>query len=251
MKRSERHHLKENELAISLRKARTVAEQHRREITLATIVVLVAIAAGVGYLVWQHRINSQAEERLAAALAIAEAPVVPPAPPSPTATPAPPPTPGSYPTDRARLEAALPKFLAAADAYPSRPAGIAARYHAASALAGLGRTSESIARYDEVIARAGEGIYGQMARLGKADTLVLAGKHDDGITIYRDLAARKDSGLPIDAVLMQLARTYAASGKTTEARDTYNRIVDQYPESSYAAEARQQLQSLNLTPPSA
>lgn len=250
MKRSERHHLKENELAISLRKARTVAEQHRREITLATIVALVLIAAVVGYLVWRQRTHSQAEERLADALIIAEAPVVPPAPPSPTAPP-PPSTPGSYPTQRARLEAALPKFVAAADAYPATPAGIAARYHAASTLAALGRPPEAIARYDEVIARAGDGIYGQMARLGKADALVLSGKHEEGIAIYRDLAARKDSGLPTDAVLMQLARTYAAAGKATEARDTFNRIVDQFPDSPYAAEARQQLQSLNPSAPAA
>ena len=67
---------------------------------------------------------------LAEALVVLEAPVVPPAPPAAAGQPAPPPTPGSYPTERAKLEAALPKLLAAADAYPSTPAGLSARYQA-------------------------------------------------------------------------------------------------------------------------
>jgi tetratricopeptide (TPR) repeat protein len=248
MKRSERHHLKENELAISLRKARTVAEQHRREITLATIVVLVAIAAGVGYLVWHQRTATQAEDRLAEALTVAESPVVP---PPPAGTPPPPATPGSFASEQARLTAALPKFLAAADAYPATAAGIAARYHAATTLTALGRYAEALTRYDEVIARAGDGVYGQMARLGKADALVLSGQHEAGIAIYQELSARKDSNLPVDAILMQLAKSYAAAGKITEARATFNRIVDQYPDSPYAAEARQQVQTLASGAPAA
>lgn len=244
MKRSERHHLKENELAISLRRARAVAEQHRREITFATIGILVILAASVGYLVWRQRTNSLAEERLADALTIAEAPVVPPAPASPPGAAPPPRTPGTYPSERVKLEAALPKLLSAAEAYPSTMAGIAARYHAASALTALGRSQEAVARYDEVIQRAGDGIYGQMARLGKADALGLSGQYDQAIAIYRELSARKDLGLPIDGVLMQLGRTYAAAGKTTEAKQTFNRIVDEFPDSPYSAEARQQLQAL-------
>ena len=243
MKRSERHHLKENELAISLRRARAVAEQHRREITFATIGILVILAASVGYLVWRQRTNGLAEERLADALTIAEAPVVPVAPASTTgATPAP--TPGSYPSERAKLEAALPKLLSAAEAYPSTTAGVAARYYAASALAALGRSQDAVVRYEEVVQRAGDGIYGQMARLGKADALGLSGHYDQAVTIYRELSARKDLGLPIDGVLMRLGRTYAAAGKSAEARQTFNRIVEEFPDSPYSAEARQQLQAL-------
>ena len=45
-----------------------------------------------------------------------------------------PPQPKTFPNERAELEAAFPKFLAAADAYPDTTAGIAARYHAAATL---------------------------------------------------------------------------------------------------------------------
>ena len=46
---------------------------------------------------------------------------------------------GTYATEQAKLEAALPELLKAADAYPNTDAGITARYHAAGVLAGLGR----------------------------------------------------------------------------------------------------------------
>jgi tetratricopeptide (TPR) repeat protein len=254
MKRTERHHLKENELAVSLRRAREGAERHRREITMTTIAALVVVAAAVGFFVWRSRTNGQAQARLAEAMTVMDAQVVPPAPPSPPPTaeatnppapPAPPPPPpGSYPTERAKLEAALQKFMNAADAYPSTQAGIAARYHAASILASLGRPADAAQQYQDVANRAGDRIYGQMAKLGLANAQLQAGQLDKAISAYRDLSARSDTGLPIDAVLIQLGRAYMAAGKVTEARQTFTRIVDEFPDSQYAIDARRELDSL-------
>lgn len=254
MKRTERHHLKENELAVSLRRAREMAETHRREMTMATVAIVVVVAASVGYVMWRSRINGQAQARLAEAMTVLQAQVVPPAPPAPPPTaeatnppapPAPPPPPpGSYPTERAKLEAALQKFMRAADAYPGTQAGVAARYHAASLLATLGRPADAMQQYQEVVNRAGDAIYGQMAKLGLADAQLQAGQLDKAISAYRDLSARKDIGLPVDAVLMQLGRAYIAAGKTTEARQTFTRIVDEFPDSQYATDARHELDSL-------
>jgi hypothetical protein len=251
MKRTERRHLKENELAESIRRVRETADEHRREISMATIAALVLIAAVVGYVVWRSRTNAQAQARFAEAMTIAEAPVVPPAPPVPVerteSTPAPPPTPpppGSYATEQAKLEAALPKFLAAADAYPSTSAGIAARYHAAGILAQLGKPAEAIPQYQQVISREGDGIYGQMAKLGQADAEMQTGQIEQAIAGYRDLSMRTDTRLPLDAVLMQLGKAYLAANKAAEARQTFMRLVEEFPDSQYAPDARRELDSL-------
>ena len=37
---------------------------------------------------------------------------------------------------------------------------------------------------------------------------------------------------------MQLARAYSAAGKQADARQTFKRIVDEFPQSPYAAEAK-------------
>ena len=58
---------------------------------------------------------------------------------------------GSYATEAAKLNAALPKLKAAADAYPETDAGITARYHYASSLAALGKHAEAIQAFDEVM----------------------------------------------------------------------------------------------------
>jgi hypothetical protein len=160
MKRSERHHLKENELATSVARAKETFEEKKREIIAGAIVVAAILGAVGGYFFWRSQVESASRAMLSEALAIADAPVVPPAaapaPGSPApSTPPPAPPPGSYQTEQAKLEAALGKFLAAADRYPSTTSGIAARYQAAATLAALGRNAEAMTRYKEVIERAG------------------------------------------------------------------------------------------------
>jgi tetratricopeptide (TPR) repeat protein len=243
MKRTERHHLKENELAVSLRHAQATAQRYRRQITWGTIAVLVVVASGVGYAVWRGRVHAQAREELAAAIAITQAPVnLPPAAGSP------PPQPGGYASEQARLEAALPKFMAVAERFPSTAAGIAARYHAGSIQAALGRPAEALARYREVQQRDPRGLYGRMAHLGEADAHMQARQYDEAITIYKALVdsnASNDGNLPLDGLLVQLGRAYVGAGKATEARQTFTHVLDQFPDSPFLTEARRELDRLD------
>src|SRR5688500_19784637 len=123
MKRIERHKLKENEFARTVAHAREVVETRRRDIGLMALVVAVLVAVVAGYLWWSGSRNSQATRSLAGAMSIYEAPVVPIAAPAP-GSPAPVQQPGTYPTELAKKEAALPKFLETAEAYPNTDAGV-------------------------------------------------------------------------------------------------------------------------------
>src|SRR5688572_3585600 len=160
MKSIERHKLKENEFARTVAHARAAVGARQRDIALMVIVAIVALAAVGGYAWWRSSRNARANSALAAALAVYEAPVVPPAPPTPGSAP-PLPQPGTFQTQQAKLEAALPKFLEAADKYPGTEAGITARYHAASLLATLGRHAEAETRFKEVADRSSGSIYGR------------------------------------------------------------------------------------------
>jgi TolA-binding protein len=247
MKRTERQHLKQNELATTVARAREGLERHQSRVgMIAAAVLVVALAAG-GYYWWRTSVNNQASAMLAAGMTILEAPVVPAAEPGATQDPNVPPLtppPGSYPTERARLEAALPKLNAAAEAHPGTEAGIAARYHAAATLALLGRTQEAEQRYREVIERDGSGLYGEMARLGLAETQARAGQYDAAIQTWKDITGQAQGDLPLDGALMQLGRTYVAAGRTADAAETFNRLVREFPESVYAPSAKQELDSL-------
>lgn len=240
MKRIERRKLKENEFAATVAKAREALEQRRRDITVFGLVLVVLLAIVGGWVWWRNAQASKANALLAQALAIYEAPVVPLPEPAP-GSPLPVQQPGTFPTDRARLEAALPRFLDTADAYPSTEAGVAARYTAASILARLGRFAEAEQQYQRVAAEGG-GIYTHTARLGAADAQVAQGKYDDAIAIYTQLSRDPNAQIPVDSVLMRLGRAYMKAGRTEEAATAFNRVISEFPQSLYAADARREME---------
>lgn len=244
MRTSERHHLKDNELAIAVSHASNWATQNQRAITFGlSAIALVAIGV-LGFTMWRGSIDSKARTMLAEAMVVQEARVMPPPPPATDPTvPVPAPQPGTYPSEKAKLEAALPKFLATADAYPSSDSGQTARYHAASALVGLGRFDEAIQQYDRIISD-GSGLLPQMARLGKAEAQLRGSKYDAAIATFKELSERTDVKLPKEALLLELARAYKAAGKNEDARKTLNQIVEQHAESPFAAEAKTELEKI-------
>jgi TolA-binding protein len=240
MKSTERHKLKENEFARSVARARDVMETRGRDAAMVAIVAGVALVLALSYVGWRQSRNSKASALLASALAVSEAPVVAPVAPAP-GSPLPVQQPGTFQTERAKLEAQLPKFIEAADKYPNTDAGLTARYHAAGTLAALGRLGEAEQRYQEVADKAGNRIYGRTARLGLADVQVAQEKYDSAIKIYQDLSTDTNSQLPVDGVLMELGRAYLKAGKKTEAAQTFTRIVEEFPQSLYVADARKEM----------
>ena len=244
MKSTERHKLKGNDFAASVVKARTALAERQREVTTTVIAIVVAVAVVGAFFGWRASRNAKATNLLASALAVAEAPVVAPTPPAP-GSPPPVQQPGTFRTERERLEAALPRLLEAADKYPNTDAGITARYRAAGVLAELGRYPEAEQRYQEVVSKAGRrSIYGRTARLGLADAQLAQAKNDAALTTLKELSTDSESQLPLDGVLMQLGRAYMQAGKKDEATRAFTRIVDEFPQSLYAGEAKEKIQEL-------
>lgn len=230
MKREERHHLKENDFAKALDRTAHGVRSHSRGVGMAAILIAVALVLFGGYFLWRSNRQEKAGAMLADAVATLQAPVAPPAIGTPAVA-------GTFPTEQARTEAALPKLLAAADAYPSTDAGIEARYQAAATLAALKRYPEAIQRYQEVIDRDGKGLYGHTARIGLANAASLAGDHDRAIAELQAMSNDASSAIPTDALLAELARAYQLAGRQAEATQTWKRIKDEFPQSIYAQEA--------------
>jgi TolA-binding protein len=241
MKAKERHRLKENEFARTVAHAGDFMQTRGREVTTYITVIVLALVLAGGFALWRQTRNAKSNALLASALAVEEAPVIAPSAPAP-GSPIPVQQAGTYPTEQAKLEAALPELIKAADAYPNSDAGIAARYHAAGALASLGRYAEAEQRYQEVVNKAGNRVYAHTARLGLADVQVLQGKYDNAIKIYQEVSTDSKSQLPLDGVLMQLGRAYMKAGKKAEAAHAFTRVVEEFPTSAYAADARREME---------
>ena len=240
MRTSERHHLKDNELAIVLGHASDFTARNKRTLTMTAVaLVLVGVATGA-FFAWRASVDTRSREAMAQAMVVYEARVVPPAP-SPEGV-ASAPALNTYPSEKAKLEAALPKFMAAADAYPSSDAGRTARFHAAGILVTLGRYDEAMQQFDQLASSGG--LLGQSAQLGKAEAQLRAGQHDAAIATFKQVSERSDSPLPKEAVLLELARAYKVAGKTEDAKKTLNQIVEQHADSPSAQAARQELEKI-------
>jgi len=236
MKRQERQHLKQNEFVETVTSVMSWFQANRDKAILGVIAAVVVVLGAWGVFYWKNHTNDQAAEMLGAAMTIYDSPVVP-----PSSVPGAVQQAGSYPSEQARSEAALKAFQSVADQYSTAQAGLAARYHAAEALLQLGRAADAHQAYQKVIDNAGSSIYGTMAKLGLANTMLAEGQSDQAIKMFDDLAAQRDGVLPVDGVLMQLGSAYEKLGKKAEARTAYKRVVDEFPDSPYAQSARTQM----------
>jgi len=235
MKRTERRHLKENELQTFAREARgRVVEKRRETMTIVGVVGVIAVIA-VGYFAWRERVQTKAASLLAEATAVKDARIAPPGTGESGLR---------FINERERAQAAVAKFKTAADAYPSTDEGLHARYQEATTWMTLGDPVKAAAAYQQVIDKAGNRIYGQMARLGLAEAQAVQGQYDPAINTYKELAQHKDGPLPVDGILMQLGRTYLEAGKQSDAQQTFNRLVEEFPDSPFTADAKRALDSI-------
>jgi predicted negative regulator of RcsB-dependent stress response len=238
MKRTERHHLKENALAHLAVSARDAVSARKSVIVPLTIALVLLVAAVAGYLAWRARVDGRADTLLAEALIVEEARVGPPPAPGQPATGM------SFATEREKHQAALTKFKIVADQYPSTEAGLFARYREGTTFMALGTPASAARSYQQVIDRGDDTLYAQMARLGLAEAQAQTGQYDQAISTFKDLSQQKDGQVPIDGVLIRLGRTYLDAGKRTEAEQTFNRLVEEFPDSPFTTDARRALDQL-------
>ena len=238
MKRAERHHLKENELQTFAREVRDQFAGRQREAMLGLAAAGVVVILAIAFFAWREHVQTQAATLLAGAVAVKDARIGPPG----TAEQG-----LRFNNERERAQAALTKFKVAADAYPSTNAGLFARLEEASTYMTLGNPAQAAATYQQLIDKSGASIYGQSARLGLAGAQAAQGQYDQAINAFKELAQRKDGPLPVDGILMQLGRTYLDAGKRADAQQTFNRLVEEFPESPFSGDARRELENLKKT----
>jgi TolA-binding protein len=236
MKAEERHRLKENAFATNTARVLGNVTANRDRWTMGAIGLLVILLGLGGFGWWNKHQREKGGAELGEAMAIEQASIAP-APTVPGASQ----TPGTFPTETARSEAALKAFEKIAAEFGSSTVGVTARYHTGVTLMSLGRYAEAQAAFEKTTADAGSSVYGPMGRMGRAQAQLMAGKFDDAIKGFTDLSGERDGALPVDGVLMQLARTYQKAGRTQEARATFKRVTDEFPDSPFAQDARQQL----------
>ena len=206
---------------------------------LTLIVVIVALAAALGYGGWRFYIDRQTVEASGAfdnamkaysgRIGAAPDPAEPNEP--------------VYPDEATRVQDALKKFTSVADKYPSTNPGKLARYYSALCLEDLERHNQAL----EELKRISGGSDKELAAMAQYQTAVIysrTGKPADAIKIFRALADKPSALVPRPLVLLELAGLLRKSNPQ-EANTIYQQVKKEFPDTTIADEADRGLELLS------
>jgi len=234
VKRELKRRIKQDEFVSGFEHAWALLSQHRREVQVVVAVVLVVALGSWGVLTWRQQRTAKAEQAFAAALEIFDAPVTAELPLG-----APPPTGTAYPTAVEKFRKAAAAFDEVARSYASQPAGLRALYYAGLSRMRSGETAEAEKQLSEVAARREPGALAPaLARLALGELFRDTGRTDQAVESFRQIVDDTQAQVPRDYALISLAGTLEEARRPAEARAAYERLVREFPASSYAGEAR-------------
>ncbi len=79
----------------------------------------------------------------------------------------------------------------------------------------------------------------------EAEDLYQQGKYEKAIAKYQEYIDENPEGNMAEIAIYYQAKSYAALGKTGEARNAFQKVIDTYPEEEWAAYAKEQLEKLS------
>jgi len=180
-----------------------------------------------------QRREQQADEALAAALRVYQAAV------DPVAANSEDPSTPIFPDSQSRAQAASGLLQEVRDDFGrSDAAGIATAYLGQIAIES-GDAEQARALWEEFIGRANDHMLAAEVQVNLMALDRSEGSGDELVTRLRAMLSGPDEGLPHDLLWYQLALTLDSLGRDGEAKEAYLRIVEDFPQSAYAATARQ------------
>jgi predicted negative regulator of RcsB-dependent stress response len=135
------------------------------------------------------------------------------------------------------VEAALAEFDDAAGRMAAGPAGLTATYYRGAALYRLGRLDDAAQLLDGLSKRnLPKSLAGSTDAL-RAEILADRNEPDRAIEILERLSAAEDPTYPPDLALVRIGKIHQAQGDIEQAREVWQRVTEEYPQSNGAMEA--------------
>jgi len=228
MARIKRKELKRNELAETFGRTVDYVSHHRRGATEAIAAAVAVLALAAGFFLFRSWREHQAGRELSAALEILEAPLAS----ELTATSAP----RTFSSADAR-ESEAAKLLRQAAKKGGTDAGRAAQVILAARMEKPAAAAETLAK----AARRARAEVAAVAEIDVARLLAAQGKTTEAIDRLKRAIESPETSAPKDALLFTLAETYEKAGSSVDARATFQRLVNDYPNSPYKNDARQKI----------
>ena len=205
-----------------------IALNWKKEILIAAGAVVVAVLAFLGWGFYSTSRNTDAQDQLAVAISAY--------------------TDLTLPTDQARYEKTIAEAQKTVDSYGSLPAGVIAKYYIALSKDGLGDTPGAISGLQEVIAEA-DGTTRSVAQFALAGIYQKSGDSTRAVEVLKELEGA--GGYSPSAVNYELGKVLEASKQLDQAKAYYEKVVTQFADSPFRADAEAGLRRMGFAVPTA
>ena len=223
-RRISRKELKRDEFVEATAEATNWIEEHWADVVKWTVAALIVAVAILAWVQWTRSTNAAAGVRLSVAIE-------------------------SYQkletagfADAEGLDEVAATFAEIADG--STPSAPAARFYAGAAAFRLGRHDEAISQLEPIASDGSTpSTLRAAARAMLIEALASAGQTDRARSEIEALIAEADPLLPPSAARLQMSAVRERSGDEAAARAALQRLVDEFPDTAEAREARERLDS--------
>ena len=217
-----RHELKEqDEITSSIQRVTEVAYARKKQLVSAAVAIIVLIVVVSVWRVYAANRNAAAQTQLSHAINAFNDP--------------------NIKSDKERFEKTLSEAQKTRDSYGSSSAGAIAQYYMGLSYEGLGDTAKAGENLQQVIQHGDENIAG-VARFALAGIYKKHGDSAKAEELYKQLYEK--GGYARSAAAYELAKLNEANNKLDEAKNYYQKIVSEFPDSPFRQDAEQALKRL-------
>jgi tetratricopeptide (TPR) repeat protein len=223
-----RHELKEkDEITTSLQKFTEFVVARKKEITTGAAIVAGLAIVIFGWSYYRSTRNANAEAQLSQAINSFNDTT-------------------NLKSDKERYGKALAEGQKTFDQYGSLTAGKIALYYVGLSQEGLGDTAKAVQTLQQVIQR-GDASTRAVAQFALGAIYKKHGETQKAIDVYKQLF--DSGGYSKAAVAYELASLYEANKQPDQAKDFYQKLVSEYPDSPFRTNADEALKRLGVTAP--
>ena len=229
-----RKEIKRDQVQETLAEIMEFLRENLRTLLMLGGLVLLAVGAAAAY--WSYRDSKEIEasEQLAKAIRIYSAEVTD----APAATD---PSAPTYPDSMSRDVAARSQLELVVGDFGGSDAAAIAKAYLGELAARAGDLDGARQLWEEFLESQGNHMLASEVRLNLMSVDRAQGRGQELMTQIRAMLAEAETDLPKDVLLDQLALTQRELGLDAESRQTLQQLLDEYPQSVYAARARAEL----------
>jgi len=234
MDRQHRRELKHDKFVDEVGVLTGRARENQRLLILIAVAAILIAAGSYGYYLYGSTQERKAQDVLAVAIETMESPIINPQSPHPRA---------KFKTEAERTAAAEKQFKDVQSKFPGTNASDVAGLYVARMAAARGDMITARTLLQKFIADHPRHFLVGSTRYSLYQLRIDSGEGQQ-VAAELDLELKKPKDtqiLPGDSLLVLLAHAYEAQGNEQKSRDTYRRIVTEFPDSPFALEAQRRV----------